>query len=88
MEYRLNFRQVRRNISLAAILTSPVFDFDMHVRTMVNQRLKMRNGSELREDSTKEDVSTMSMIGQRVSCIKNRFWPRWIAYAERFGVEV
>jgi hypothetical protein len=69
-------------------LTSPVFEL-RHARSNEGEgAIEAAKALQLSEQTTKEEVSKITERLKRLLAPEDRFWPRWIAYAERFGVEI
>lgn len=69
-------------------LTSPVFEL-RHARSNEGEAaIETAKALQLGEQATKEEVARISELLKRSLAPEDRFWPRWIAYAERFGVEI
>lgn len=73
---------------ISSWLTSPVFEL-RHARSNEGEAaIEAAKAVQLRERPTKEEVSEITEKLKRFLAPDDRFWPRWIAYAERFGVEI
>jgi hypothetical protein len=73
---------------ISSWLTSPVFEL-RHARgsdgeTVIEDAKRLQ----LSQNATKEQVVEVNERLKKILGAEDRFWPRWIAYAERFGVEL
>jgi AAA domain, putative AbiEii toxin, Type IV TA system len=69
-------------------LTSPLFEL-RHARSSEGEAvIEDAKQLQLNEKTTKEQVLEITERLKRFLAPEDRFWPRWMAYAERFGVEI
>ncbi|MGH8536062.1 MAG: AAA family ATPase [Gammaproteobacteria bacterium] len=69
-------------------LTSPVFEL-RHARSNEGEAaIEAAKKLQLRSDVEVQDVAEVTERLKRYLAVDDRFWPRWLAYAERFGIDV
>ena len=69
-------------------LTSPIFQLK-HARSWEAERaIEEAKQLQMRAGTTRADVARISEMLIRHLPSNDRFWPRWIAFAERYGVEL
>jgi len=87
-EVSLNALDFVRFGDISSWLTSPVFELK-HARSSESEEaIEAAKVLQLRENATKAEVLQLTEKLKRFLAPEDRFWPRWIAYAERFGVEI
>ena len=69
-------------------LTSPVFQLK-HARSREAEKaIEEAKQLQMKERTTKADVARVSEVLIRHLPSNDKFWPRWIAFAEEYGVEL
>lgn len=69
-------------------LTSPVFEL-RHARSNEGEAaIEAAKKLQLRSDVEVQNVAEVTERLKRSLAVDDRFWPRWLAYAERFGIDV
>ncbi|MGH8604209.1 MAG: AAA family ATPase, partial [Gammaproteobacteria bacterium] len=69
-------------------LTSPVFEL-RHARSNEGEAaIETAKKLQLRSDVEVQNVAEVTERLKRSLAVDDRFWPRWLAYAERFGIDV
>lgn len=69
-------------------LTSPVFELKHARSNEGEQAIEAAKQIQLRSDATKDEIERATENLRRSLAPEDRFWPRWIAFAERYGVEI
>lgn len=69
-------------------LTSPVFELRHARSTEGEAAIEAAKALQLRTDTTREEVSAVTEQLKASLAPEDRFWPRWIAFAERYEVEI
>jgi predicted ATPase len=73
---------------ISSWLTSPIFEL-RHARSNEGEAaIEDAKALQLRQQTTKQEVSEVTERLKRSLAAEDRFWPRWMSYAERFGVEI
>lgn len=73
---------------ISSWLTSPVFELRQARSSEAEKAIEDAKSLQLRKDVSKNDVQIVSEKLKLYLPPDDRFWPRWIAYAERHGVEL
>jgi hypothetical protein len=69
-------------------LTSPIFEL-MHARSReAEAAIEAAKSLQLRNDPSASEVEEVSGRLIKYLAPDDQFWPRWIAFAEKFGVEL
>jgi len=73
---------------ISSWLTSPVFELK-HARSNEGEAaIEAAKHLQLDKNATREEVAKVTEQLKRCLAADDRFWPRWIAFAERYGVEI
>lgn len=69
-------------------LTSPVFELKHARSNEAEDAIEAAKALQLKKDAGKDEVAVVTERLRRLLAPEDRFWPRWIAYAERHGVDI
>jgi hypothetical protein len=67
-------------------LTSPIFKLEQARSSVAEAAIKDAKSIQLKQQVTGEEVSDVSMRLLKCLAADDKFWPRWITFAEKFGV--
>ncbi|NVO00156.1 MAG: AAA family ATPase [Geobacteraceae bacterium] len=67
-------------------LTSPIFKLEQARSSVAEKAIKDAKSIQLKQNATTEEVSDISMRLTKCLAADDKFWPRWITFAEKFGV--
>lgn len=73
---------------ISSWLTSPIFELRHARSTEGEAAIENAKKLQLQASPSKEEVAAATESLRRSLAETDRFWPRWIAFAERFGVAV
>ncbi len=73
---------------ISSWLTSPVFELKHARSNEAEAAIEAAKLLQLSSDVRMDEVREVTEKLKRFLTPEDRFWPRWIAYAERFGVEI
>jgi hypothetical protein len=69
-------------------LTSPVFDLKQARSREAETAIENAKRLQLQQIITNEEVSNVSSQLVKYLATDDKFWPRWIAFAEKYGVHL
>jgi predicted ATP-binding protein involved in virulence len=73
---------------ISSWLTSPVFELKHARSNEAEEAIEAAKGLQLRTNVTSAEVREVTYRLKRFLAPEDRFWPRWIAYAENHGVDI
>lgn len=73
---------------ISSWLTSPVFELKHARSNEGEQAIEAAKLLQLRANATREEVEEVTNRLKRFLAQDDRFWPRWIAFAERYGIDI